>query len=146
MTKEEIAKLKTFLASEYERNIEAIERVEKLLLATSTSDSQPLPVPVSEVVQSEETPTLIGAVEHLFRLSPDQRLTITQLLEKLLEQHFAFGSSDRHKSVHTAVWRLQKGGIIRTVVQGKGRKPSTYQLVSRVAGEHVTNGAFNSRP
>ncbi len=148
MDRQQIASLKQRLKSEYEKNLEAIERVERLLAETSDEQvEQPRPV-IAEVVRepAPTTPTLSGEVENWFRWFPDQTWTVTRLVEKMRERSFEFTSEDPHKSVHTAVWRLEKSGVIRTVARGMGRRPSIYQLASSVQNlrddtQHIGNGA-----
>ena len=74
MDRQQIASLKQRLKSEYEKNLEAIERVERLLAETSDEQvEQPRPV-IAEVVRepAPTTPTLSGEVENWFRWFPDQ--------------------------------------------------------------------------
>jgi hypothetical protein len=150
MDRHQIASLKQRLKSEYEKNLEAIERVEKLLAVTSdpqVQQHQPVIAEVADVQAPAPTaPTLSGEVENWFRWFPDQTWTVKRLVEKMRERAFEFTSEDPHKSVHTAVWRLEKNGVIRTVVRGVGRRPSTYQLAPnaqnrRDDAQPIANGA-----
>lgn len=136
MDRQQIAFLKQQLKTEYEKNLEAIERVEKLLTATSGEQMERRPsvsgiAPKAVQTQESSTPTLIGEVENWFRWLPDQTWTVKQLVEKMREKAFEFTSDEPQKSVQTAVWRLEKNGVIRTVVRGAGRRPSTYRLAEQ---------------
>jgi hypothetical protein len=134
MTKQEIAVLKQSLRAEYEENMAAIERVQRLLERTglgddaSTTHTDTPKVVISHSV--EDTPTLSAAIERLFRDLAPTRQTVGNILEKLRARKFPFETDEPHKSVHSAMWKLEKRGVIRTVIRGRGRKQSIYELAS----------------
>jgi hypothetical protein len=149
MNQAEVAALKERLKKEYEENVAAIERVEKLLASGATVESPTVAPSASPMATNadgpQDTPTTIRAVEQWFRAVPNRTFTVEQLLKNLNDQQFKFESINPRKSVHTAVWRLEKNGVVRTVLRGKGRRPSTYQLASNV--ENPKNAApLNGAP
>jgi hypothetical protein len=144
MNKHEITALKQSLKAEYDENMAAIERVQRLLdragLGAETSTTHTAaPVPISHSV--EETPTLPAAIERLFRASVPTRQTVGSILEKLREEQFPFETEEPHKSVHSAMWKLEKRGVIRTVVRGRGRRQSVYELTPENIATVTLNGS-----
>jgi hypothetical protein len=162
MTTQETELLQTALSAlrrrakvNYERDLEAIERVERLiaagaeitaesaqhLLATATA----APVIMNgEIVpdDSESQPTLIDAVERAFKTFPSVSLNVSSLETHLRKTGFVLAAKQPKSSINTAVSRLAERGIIRIVRRGTGRKASTYRLV--LPEVHQNNGAVSA--
>jgi hypothetical protein len=162
MTTQESEVLQTALSAlrqrakvNYERDLEAIERVERLiavgagitaesaqhLLATATAAA---PVVMNGEIAPDDPdsqPTLIDAVERMFRTFPNVSLNVGMLEAQLRKAGFVLAAKQPKSSINTAVSRLAERGVIRIVRRGAGRKPSTYRLV--LPEVHQNNGAVS---
>jgi hypothetical protein len=133
LNRQAVAALKARLKAEYDQDMAAIERVERLLgdVGATAAIASPASAPPTEQREAPTAETMIGAVERWFRWFPDKAFTVNEVVDKLREQqHITFTATDPHKSVHAAIWKLQKHHVLRTVLRGKGRKPSTYMLAA----------------
>jgi hypothetical protein len=160
MTIQESAVLESALAAleqraklNYQRDLDAITHIRRLiaggatinpesaerLLATATS-ATPTSAEPNTNADPESQPTLIDAVESIFRNSPDMSLNVSSLEAQLRGRGFVFAAKQPKSSINTAVARLAERGIIRIVKRGTGRKPSTYRLI--VQEVHQNNGAI----
>jgi len=133
MNKQDVATLKEALRAEYEKDMEAIERVEILLARRAVPDASAGGLPTNtedeSAVDGDES-TLIDAVERAFIRFPQKRWTVGDLENQLQADGFQFKAIKPRSSIHTSLTRLEESSVIRIVKRGKGRKPNIYQYQS----------------
>ena len=134
MNKREVEELKASLRADFEKDMAAIERVEAMLERGKIPNQAvfvPTPAKTYASIAANDTPTLVDAIVDLFKESGvTTTQTVGSILQRLLAQQFHFETDEPHKSVHSAMWKLEKRGILRTVFRGRGRKQSVYQLAT----------------
>jgi len=144
----EIRALRATLDAEHQKDLEAIDRVLKLLAERRITASRPLSAPsevIAPVVADGEQSTLIDAVRRVFEDNPKDRWLVSTVEEQLRKHGFQFDAVKPRNSLHTALNRLQERGVVRVVKRGRGRKPSVYASV--LPQEHQTgdDASLNGR-
>jgi len=143
MTKDEVAALKESLKADYQKNIEAIERVERLLAERQpTVTAKPEKSSANDV---EDAATLKAAVEMAIRDYGDGKWKIGDILAHLKSAGHVFQAEDPYKSLHSTIWKLEKDGAVRVVIRGKGRQPNTYQAILDAYKPHDSEASMNGK-
>lgn len=125
MNKQEVDALKEALKAEYEKDMAAIERVEKML---GRRGNPGIPIePSREPQESDSETTLIDRVKEMFVRSPEKRWTVGALEDQMRADGFHFDAVKPRSSIHTCLTRLEERSMVRIVKRGRGRKPSIYQ-------------------
>jgi hypothetical protein len=143
-----LAELRQRAKANYEHDIDAIERVEKLI-TTAESAVMPSPeflltatrataAPASDQGDEDSEVTLIDLVERVFKQFPDQSWNVNTLERQLRNAGFVFEAKNPKASLNTSLARLTERGAIRVSKRGGGRKPNLYRTVPAVNAE--TNG------
>ena len=129
MTKEEVTALKESLKADYEKNLEAIERVERLLAERQSTPASAKVRPGAANDGVEDAATLKATVEAAIRDYGNGKWNVNDILARLKSAGYEIQAKDPYKSLHSTIWKLEKDGVVRVVIRGKGRQPNTYQAV-----------------
>jgi hypothetical protein len=123
MDKNEVARLKERLRTDYERKLQAIELVEEMLAEATPAQphvphDSPEQPPVVVPVGGGDTDTIDNRIEALFRQHPEKRWTVPILAAQL--------EISNRSTVWGALQRLIKAGRAKQAVVGKGRRAAQY--------------------
>jgi hypothetical protein len=147
-----LSDLKLRAKANYDRDVEAIERVERLLtldpgaLVPTISKELMLLASVAPcangqsqtaVPESDEQTSLIDSVEAIFRHFPDRSWNVSMLEAQLRQGGFAFAAKNPKASINTSLARLTDRGTVRVTRRGAGRKPSIYKAAANVSDANV---------
>jgi|ERR1017187_1847308 hypothetical protein len=126
------------LEAELRRDLDAIERVKRLMAFKNGSLSPPddrqyrLPVPLPEDLGEDDAEvgpvkSLIGTVEQIMNSDPSVRWTTAKTLARLQHLGFSFKAKRPVFSVGQAIQKLVEKGRIRVVRHGSGNTPNIYK-------------------
>lgn len=136
-----VAKLKAKVVqdlAEAQKKLEAIAIVERMLAEDASLPNPASPPshannaddePRTAQADSDESAavsTAIDSVWQCFEPRPEKHWTVAGLETALRSNGFKFVASKPQKTIHTALHRLVKRGLVRIVRKGKGKIPSVY--------------------
>lgn len=130
MDAKEIAAMK----EEMRKNLEALERVERMIAAkngiVAPLDDKQLPLHEAEADEYEtEAPvdSLRGTIEHIINSDPNARWTTQKVLARLKELKYNLRAKQPIYSVGQTLNILVKKGRIRIARKGAGSAPNIYK-------------------
>lgn len=137
MTREQILSLKDDL----KRDLEALERVERIIAAKdaviSKPDERQIPLPIRSVVPADdeldETPvtSLRGTIAATINSNPTVRWTTSKMLSHLQNTGFPLKAKKPIYSVGQTMQILAEQGKIKLVRRGAGSAPNIYRGIEK---------------
>jgi hypothetical protein len=138
------AKRLVALKEELRKDLEALERVERLMAAKNSSLSRPddrqLALPINGIPTKQDaidtaeedadnapSTSLRGKIAEVINSDPNARWTTQRVLAHLQELHFPLKAQKPIYSVGQSLNGLAKRGMIRLVRKGTGSEPNIYK-------------------
>jgi hypothetical protein len=149
ITRQAIEEQRRKAEEEYQKNLDALERVARLIPPNGALEKIQLPdIPVKRTADSGDEPssdseTLIGTVLETVLSRPTVALSPRMVFNILVNQNFPFAGDERRSliSIGSALRKLTErdNPQIRLSRRGSGRKPNLYRAVR---GEGQNAGAL----
>jgi hypothetical protein len=122
----------TVLKEELRRDLEALERVERLMAAkngiVAPVDDKQLPLHVADEYDTEApVDSLRGTIESIINSDPNARWTTQKVLARLKEMKYDLRAKQPIYSVGQTLNVLVKKGRIRIARKGAGSSPNIYK-------------------
>jgi hypothetical protein len=144
ITEAQLSIMKEKIKEDFRKDLEAIERVERMMIAQNASqgskqDDRQLQLGGQEFEASDEDdvaaetrPTLIGAIEKVINAAPSIRWTTQKVMAQLTANGYKFEAAKPIYSVGQSLQKLVKQQKIRCTHKGSGSTPNIYK--GRVEG------------
>jgi len=130
MNKAEVDILERRIRENYEKDMAAIRRVQKMLSENGSS-------PVKSAIESKaaagaddaeaDDQSLVGNIEAIFLSDLKKNWTVPKIERRLLESGVTLKAKNPKPSIAGAIKRLMKRGVIRLVKKGGGKIPHIYR-------------------
>lgn len=105
------------------------------VLASKNGDSLARIKPTVIEDKANKKGELLRKIQYVCELHAMEPFTVQDIVQAYENVGYKFDAKDKAVSAYTALQRLVEKGVLRIIEEGKGSKPTKYQMNARVSGK-----------